>query len=182
MTRRARACSPRMRTKASEEAIPVITGDMATARAPGRYTLVYLVYNTISNLLTQSEQVACFRNAARHREPVDRDVGPGLGGELGPGAHPLYKAALADPRYTATTMTRAFSGRLARGLVNQFIRDHADAPAAYPEINNATRPQRSVSPSAASESDTERMSPWAGRGYCRTSREIIVRLCAIEAR
>src|SRR5579859_5794768 len=55
-----------LRTKAGEAAIPVIAGDMATARAPGEYTLVYLVYNTISNLLTQGEQVACFRNAARH--------------------------------------------------------------------------------------------------------------------
>jgi SAM-dependent methyltransferase len=55
-----------LRTKAGEEAIPVIAGDMATARAPGEYTLVYLVFNTISNLLTQGEQVACFRNAARH--------------------------------------------------------------------------------------------------------------------
>jgi SAM-dependent methyltransferase len=55
-----------LRTKADEAAIPVIVGDMATTRAPGAYTLVYLVYNTISNLLTQSEQVACFRNAARH--------------------------------------------------------------------------------------------------------------------
>ena len=43
------------------------------------------------------------------------------------GAHPRYKAALADPRYTATTLTRAFSGRPARGLVNQFIRDHQGA-------------------------------------------------------
>ena len=63
-----------LRTKASEEAIPVITGDMATARAPGRYTLVYLVYNTISNLLAQSEQVACFGNAARHLVPGGRFV------------------------------------------------------------------------------------------------------------
>ena len=55
-----------LRTKAGEAAIPVIAGDMATARAPGTYALVYLVYNTISNLLTQHEQVACFRNAARH--------------------------------------------------------------------------------------------------------------------
>jgi SAM-dependent methyltransferase len=55
-----------LRTKADEQAIPVIVGDMATASAPGQYTLVYLVYNTISNLLTQAEQVACFRNAARH--------------------------------------------------------------------------------------------------------------------
>jgi len=39
---------------------------MATATAPGRFSLVYLVYNTISNLLTQDEQVECFRNAARH--------------------------------------------------------------------------------------------------------------------
>jgi hypothetical protein len=55
-----------LRTKIDEATIPVVVGDMATARAPGEFTLVYLVYNTISNLLTQSEQVACFRNAARH--------------------------------------------------------------------------------------------------------------------
>nr|BFE73632.1 hypothetical protein GCM10020092_069330 [Actinoplanes digitatis] len=47
---------------------------MATTVAPGEYTLVYLVYNTISNLLTQSEQVACFRNAARHLTPGGRFV------------------------------------------------------------------------------------------------------------
>ena len=44
----------------------MIAGDMATARAPGRYALVYLVYNEISALLSQGEQVACFRNAALH--------------------------------------------------------------------------------------------------------------------
>ncbi len=55
-----------LRTKADEATIPVIVGDMATAVAPGEYTLVYLVYNTIANLLTQAEQVQCFRNAARH--------------------------------------------------------------------------------------------------------------------
>ena len=78
------------------------------------------------------------------------------------GAHPLHKAALADPRYTATTLTRAFSGRPARGLVNQFIRDHPDAPPAYPEVNNATRTLRAA---AAARGDTERMSLWAGQGY-----------------
>ncbi|WP_406416653.1 Tn3 family transposase [Streptomyces sp. NBC_00842] len=52
-----------LRTKADEATIPVIVGDMATSVAPGKYTLVYLVYNTISNLLTQAEQVECFRNA-----------------------------------------------------------------------------------------------------------------------
>lgn len=63
-----------LRTKADEATIPVVTGDMATALAPGRYALVYLVYNTIGNLLTQAEQVACFRNAARHLEPGGRFV------------------------------------------------------------------------------------------------------------
>jgi SAM-dependent methyltransferase len=58
-----------LRTKVDEVRVPVVVGDMATARAPGKYTLVYLVFNTISNLLTQAEQVACFRNAARHLAP-----------------------------------------------------------------------------------------------------------------
>lgn len=78
------------------------------------------------------------------------------------GAHPLHKAALADPRYTTTALTRAFSGRPARGLVNQFMLDHPGAPAAYPEINNATRPLRAA---AAARGDTERMSLWAGQGF-----------------
>ena len=94
------------------------------------------------------------------------------------GAHPLHKAALADPRYAATALTRAFSGRPARGLVNQFVLDHADAPAAYPEINNATRPLRAA---AAARGDTERMSMWAGQGYRSAAElpagEIIDRLC-----
>ncbi|MFG1809507.1 class I SAM-dependent methyltransferase [Streptomyces sp. NPDC049040] len=64
----------RLRTKADEATIPVIVGDMATAVAPGEYEVVYLVFNTLSNLLTQAEQVACFRNAARHLSPGGRFV------------------------------------------------------------------------------------------------------------
>ncbi|MER7204381.1 SAM-dependent methyltransferase [Streptomyces sp. CB01635] len=63
-----------LRAKADEATIPVIMGDMATTVVPGKYTVVYLVYNTISNLLTQAEQVECFRNAARHLEPGGRFV------------------------------------------------------------------------------------------------------------
>jgi SAM-dependent methyltransferase len=63
-----------LRTKVDEASIPVVVGDMATARAPGEYTLVFLVFNTISNLLTQEEQVDCFRNAARHLAPGGRFV------------------------------------------------------------------------------------------------------------
>jgi hypothetical protein len=49
-----------LRTKAAEAAIPVIAGDMATARAPSAYTLVYLVYNAISCLLTRGGQGGVF--------------------------------------------------------------------------------------------------------------------------
>lgn len=48
------------------------------------------------------------------------------------------------------------------GLLNQFMLDHPGAPAAYPEINNATRPLRAA---AAARGDTEQMSLWAGQGY-----------------
>jgi SAM-dependent methyltransferase len=65
-----------LRTKADEATIPVVVGDMATATAPGPgpFQLVYLVFNTIANLLTQDEQVSCFRNAARHLAPGGRFV------------------------------------------------------------------------------------------------------------
>lgn len=63
-----------LRTKVDEATIPVVIGDMATTAAPGRYTLVYIVYNAVSLLLTQAEQVACFHNAARHLEPGGRFV------------------------------------------------------------------------------------------------------------
>lgn len=50
--------------------ITVTLGDMSRAEAPGGlYGLVYLVFNTISNLLTQDDQVRCFVNAARHLRP-----------------------------------------------------------------------------------------------------------------
>jgi SAM-dependent methyltransferase len=64
----------RLREKADETAIPVVIGDMATTRIPGEFALVYLVYNTIGNLLTQAEQVQCFRNAAAHLTPGGRFV------------------------------------------------------------------------------------------------------------
>jgi nitronate monooxygenase len=93
------------------------------------------------------------------------------------GAHPLHKAALADPRFTATVVTRAFSGRPARALANQFTTGHPGAPAAYPEINNATRPLRAA---AAAAGDPGRMSLYAGQGFRsasdRPAAEIIAQL------
>jgi SAM-dependent methyltransferase len=54
--------------------IPVVVGDMATSIVPGQFSLVYVVWNSIGNLRTQGEQVACFRNAARHLAPGGRFV------------------------------------------------------------------------------------------------------------
>jgi len=58
-----------MREKAGAADIEVVMGDMSSTRVDGSFSLVYLVYNTISNLLEQDEQVACFDNAAAHLEP-----------------------------------------------------------------------------------------------------------------
>ena len=59
----------RMREKPDGNAIDVTIGDMSRAGTGRRYRLVYLIYNTIGNLLTQDDQVACFSNAARHLDP-----------------------------------------------------------------------------------------------------------------
>ena len=59
----------RLRAKPGGDGIPVVIGDFATARAEGGFSLAYLVFNTINNLTTQDEQVACFENVAAHLEP-----------------------------------------------------------------------------------------------------------------
>jgi SAM-dependent methyltransferase len=69
-----RAMVDQLRTKADEQTIPVVIGDMVRTIVPGEFALVYLVFNGISNLLTQAEQVECFRNAARHLRPGGRFV------------------------------------------------------------------------------------------------------------
>lgn len=58
-----------LRRKPGAEAVDVTVGDMATTRVDGEFALVYLVFNTLSNLLEQDEQVACFANAAAHLRP-----------------------------------------------------------------------------------------------------------------
>ena len=55
-----------LRAKPGAERVEASVGDMATTRVPGEFSLVYLVFNTIFNLVTQEGQVACFENAARH--------------------------------------------------------------------------------------------------------------------
>ena len=63
------AMAEQLRAKDGAESVAVTIGDMATTRVDGAFRLVYLVFNTIGNLTTQAQQVACFENAAAHLEP-----------------------------------------------------------------------------------------------------------------
>jgi SAM-dependent methyltransferase len=63
-----------LRNKPGGGDIPVAIGDMATTRAPGEFSLVYLVFNVITCLPTQDQQVECFHNAASHLQPAGRFV------------------------------------------------------------------------------------------------------------
>jgi nitronate monooxygenase len=79
------------------------------------------------------------------------------------GAADLHKQALTNPLFVRTELTRAFSGRPARGLVNRFMREHGPyAPAAYPEVHHLTSPLRKA---AAKAKDAQGMALWAGQGH-----------------
>jgi nitronate monooxygenase len=94
------------------------------------------------------------------------------------GTHPAHKAALAADAPTA--LTRAFTGRLARGLVNRFLREHsAAAPAAYPHIHHATAPIRAA---ARQRQDADGFNLWAGQAHAlaeeRPAAEIVATIAA----
>lgn len=82
------------------------------------------------------------------------------------GTSVVHRTALRDAvlghRDPRTSVTRAFSGRPARGLTNGFMRAHPDAPDAYPFLNQITGPLRAA---AAASGDPEGVSLWAGTGY-----------------
>lgn len=79
------------------------------------------------------------------------------------GTSPTHRAALADPVYTETAITRAFTGRPARALRNGFLDRHdASAPLAYPAVHHLTRALRHA---AGRAGDAERLHLWAGTGY-----------------
>jgi SAM-dependent methyltransferase len=69
-----KAMVARLRDKPGGAAIEVTIGDFAHTRVAGEFSLAYLVFNTINNLTTQEEQVACFVNAATHLQPGGRFV------------------------------------------------------------------------------------------------------------
>jgi nitronate monooxygenase len=82
------------------------------------------------------------------------------------GTPPAHRAALKTMERTA--ITRAFTGRRARGLTNRFLREHPDAPSAYPQIATLTGPIRAA---ARAADDGDGFQLWAGQGF-RLAREI----------
>lgn len=90
----------------------------------------------------------------------------------------VHKEALTDGRFTRAAHTRAFSGRVARALVNDFVRDLDDVvPSAYPNVHRMTTGIRKA---AAAKGDPEAMALWAGAGHAeahrRPAREILAAL------
>jgi nitronate monooxygenase len=94
-----------------------------------------------------------------------------------------YRQALLDGRYPDTIVTRAYSGRFARGLANRFaIEHHRQAPQAYPEVHHLTRPLRAA---ATAVGDASVPNLWAGIGWRQITTEpaaAIVRRIASDAR
>ena len=80
------------------------------------------------------------------------------------GTNPVHRAALADPGFTETALTRAYTGRWARGLANRFMADHPDAPVGYPHIHHLTAPLRAA---AVAAGDKQVAHLWAGSGHSR---------------
>lgn len=77
------------------------------------------------------------------------------------GTKPAHRNALADPGFSETITTRAYSGRLARGLVNDFIEANtATAPPVYPQVNTLTGAIR-----RAGADDADVINLWAGTGF-----------------
>jgi nitronate monooxygenase len=77
------------------------------------------------------------------------------------GTAPVHRRALVDPSST-TALTRAFTGRWARGIVNRFMVAHPDAPSGYPAIHHVSRPLRAE---AARVGDAGGLNLWAGQGH-----------------
>ena len=83
------------------------------------------------------------------------------------GTNPTHRAALQDPALAETALTRAYTGRWARGLANDFIRAHQHAPAGYPHLHHVTAPLRKA---AAAAGDKQVAHLWAGSGHAHARR------------
>ncbi|MEX3610735.1 nitronate monooxygenase [Rothia sp. LK2588] len=96
------------------------------------------------------------------------------------GTSPTHRAALADPRFTETVLTSAFTGRPARALKNEYLQRHHDhAILAYPQVHHLTKQLRAA---AGQAGDAERLHLWAGTGWraarAGSARDVIAEFAA----
>jgi nitronate monooxygenase len=78
------------------------------------------------------------------------------------GTNPAHREAITSE--TPTALTRAFTGRLARGIRNRFMEEHPSAPSAYPQLHYATAPLRAA---ARARRDADGFNLWAGEAHAR---------------
>ena len=100
--------------------------------------------------------------AVMNRGAVAAQIGTGLLLSDEAGTNAAHRAALRHPEFVKTVVTRAFSGRYARGLENEFTRLFDEiAPLGYPEVNEMTSPIRS----RGAVEDPHGTNLWAGKAY-----------------
>jgi len=144
------------------------SGTLAPQQAPPAIPIADLIAQVRSTVtlpviaaggLATSADVAAVRQAGAHAAMV----GTALLRADESGASAAHQGALADPSRGQTIITRAFTGRPARALRNEFTDRYSSlAPAGYPALHHLTRPLRRA---AAAAGDAERINLWAGAGY-----------------
>ena len=96
-------------------------------------------------------------------EDVDAAIAAGFLLTDEAGSSPVHRAALRNPEFSETVVTKSFSGRYARGLRNRFIDEHEEqAPLGYTEVHYLTSPVRAASVGAG---DPQATNVWAGTGF-----------------
>lgn len=133
------AMAARLQAKPGAERIEVTIGDFATTRVEGRFSLVYLVFNTIENLLTQDEQAACFLNATAH-------LGPG-GCFVIEVAVPDLRGLRSDGRFRVDAMSDGHLGVDEYDVTKQGLVSHHYYRAADGSFERISIPLRYVWPS-----------------------------------
>lgn len=78
------------------------------------------------------------------------------------GTNSVHRDALSSQEFATTDLTRAYTGRWARGLANRFMAEHADAPAGYPQLHHLTAPLRAA---AVAAGDAQVAHLWSGTGH-----------------
>jgi nitronate monooxygenase len=155
----------------------------STESAYGLLALVQLVGARVNVPLVAAGGVATGRGVAAALAAGARAVQIGTAFMRCPeaGTSAVHRTALASTAPTA--LTRAFTGKSARGIVNRFIHEHGDAaPCAYPELHHVTAPLRHA---GRNHGDPDVVNLWAGQAHELSSDEpaaVVARRLADEAR